>query len=109
MIGLTSAGNARALAARARTARPLTHRTRPRRVRDALTRHLPAGFVGMLDEPDDTLKAFGLTKLNGIVDEFWAEVADSLTKMHVVGRRARAARRHVRSADILRTQPFFFF
>ena len=42
-----------------------------------------AGFVGMLDDPDDTIKAFALTKLNTMVDQFWAEVADSLTKMYV--------------------------
>ena len=43
----------------------------------------PAGFVGMLDEADDVLQAFALTKINAHVDQFWAEIADSLTKMCV--------------------------
>jgi 26S proteasome regulatory subunit N2 len=40
-----------------------------------------AGLVGMLEEEDDALKAFALTKLDAVVDQFWAEVAESLTKM----------------------------
>ncbi len=39
---------------------------------------LPGGIVALLSEPETELKVFALRKLDEIVNEFWAEIADSL-------------------------------
>lgn len=38
----------------------------------------PGGIVALLSEPETELKVFALRKLNEIVNDFWAEIADSL-------------------------------
>ncbi|KAG0240325.1 proteasome regulatory particle base subunit [Actinomortierella wolfii] len=43
-----------------------------------------AGLIALLDERDDELKAYALNKLNSIVDEFWAEISDSVSKIEVM-------------------------
>lgn len=40
-----------------------------------------AGVIALLDEHDDDLKVYALQKLNGIVDQFWAEISDAVSKM----------------------------
>lgn len=42
-----------------------------------------AGLIGLLDEPDEQLKCYALQNLNKLVDQFWAEIADSVPKMFV--------------------------
>lgn len=41
------------------------------------------GVVSLLDEDDVELQSYALEKLNGIVDHFWAEIADSVSKLYV--------------------------
>jgi 26S proteasome regulatory subunit N2 len=42
------------------------------------------GFLALLDESEpDELKLYALQQLNSLVDQFWAEIAESITKMHV--------------------------
>ncbi|KAI9346485.1 armadillo-type protein [Obelidium mucronatum] len=43
-----------------------------------------AGVISLLDESDERLKTFALTQLNTIVDQFWAEIADSVTKIEIL-------------------------
>lgn len=42
-----------------------------------------AGLIGLLDEPDQLLRCYALQKLDGLVDQFWPEIADSVSKMCV--------------------------
>jgi len=39
------------------------------------------GILALLDEEEDELKIAALQKLNLLADEFWAEIASSITKM----------------------------
>ena len=45
--------------------------------------HLPltVGVVTLLDEEEPELQSYALKKLNEIVHNFWAEIADSVSKM----------------------------
>lgn len=45
------------------------------------TATLIAGVIALLDEQDDDLKVYALQKLNGLVDQFWAEISDAVSKM----------------------------
>ena len=38
----------------------------------------------MLDEPDDQVKSHALKSLNAVVDQFWAEISDSISKIEVL-------------------------
>ena len=40
-----------------------------------------AGIISLLDEPADEAKVFALQKLNGIVNNFWAEISEVINKM----------------------------
>jgi 26S proteasome regulatory subunit N2 len=40
-----------------------------------------AGVLSLLDEPTDELKVYALKQLDSIVDQFWAEISDSVSKM----------------------------
>ena len=40
-----------------------------------------AGIISLLDEPEDDAKVFALQKLNGLVDNFWAEISEIINKM----------------------------
>ena len=40
-----------------------------------------AGVTALLDEHDIKLQAYALQKLNTLVDRFWTELADSLTRL----------------------------
>lgn len=40
-----------------------------------------AGLLGLLQEPDDQLRCFALQKLDQNVDQFWAQIADSVPMM----------------------------
>lgn len=40
-----------------------------------------AGIIALLDEPEAELKHYALKKLDAIVDEFWAEISDVITKI----------------------------
>ncbi|KAF9388786.1 proteasome regulatory particle base subunit [Podila verticillata] len=43
-----------------------------------------AGVIALLDEHDDDLKVYALQKLNGIVDQFWAEISDAVSKIEIM-------------------------
>lgn len=43
-----------------------------------------AGIISLLDEPQPAVKAFALTKLDQIVNEFWPEIADSILKIEIL-------------------------
>ena len=40
-----------------------------------------AGVLSLLSEPEAEVKVFSLNRLNQLVDDFWAEIADSVTLM----------------------------
>ena len=40
-----------------------------------------SGVVALLDEPQDELKYYALQQLNSLVDQFWAEISESVEKM----------------------------
>jgi len=40
-----------------------------------------AGIIALLDEPEPELKHYALKKLDAVVDEFWAEISDVITKI----------------------------
>jgi 26S proteasome regulatory subunit N2 len=42
-----------------------------------------AGLVGFLSEPDPTLQAFALERLNDEIDSVWTEVSGSIGQMYV--------------------------
>ncbi|KAK7582106.1 hypothetical protein V9T40_013551 [Parthenolecanium corni] len=43
-----------------------------------------AGILSLLDEPMSQLKAYALKKLNILVDEFWAEISESIQKIEIL-------------------------
>ena len=40
-----------------------------------------AGVLSLLSEPEDEIKIFALQRLDELVDDFWAEVADRITEL----------------------------
>lgn len=40
-----------------------------------------AGIIALLDEQQHELKSYALKKLDQVVNEFWPEIADYITKM----------------------------
>lgn len=41
-----------------------------------------SGLLSLLDEHEENkLKVYALQKLNGVVDQFWAEIADNIQQM----------------------------
>lgn len=43
-----------------------------------------AGLIGLLDEPDQQLRSYALQKLDDTVDQFWAEIADDISKIEIL-------------------------
>jgi 26S proteasome regulatory subunit N2 len=43
-----------------------------------------AGVISLLDENSEELQIYALKKLNTIVDQFWAEISDSVSKIEVL-------------------------
>ncbi|KNC97437.1 proteasome regulatory particle base subunit RPN2 [Spizellomyces punctatus DAOM BR117] len=43
-----------------------------------------AGVISLLDETEDELKVYALKKLDGIVDQFWAEISDAVSKIEIL-------------------------
>jgi len=43
-----------------------------------------AGIISLLDEDVSELKTFALTKLNEVVDEFWAEISEVIAKIEIL-------------------------
>lgn len=43
-----------------------------------------AGIVALLDEPEAELKRYALEKLNEIVDDFWAEISESVQQLEIL-------------------------
>lgn len=41
-----------------------------------------AGVLALLEEPENELKVFALSRLDELVDTFWAEIADNVSKMY---------------------------
>lgn len=39
------------------------------------------GIIALLEEPQPELKVYALQQLNSLVDEFWAEISDSIAIM----------------------------
>lgn len=42
------------------------------------------GVISLLDEPDHQLQVFALDKLDQLVDDFWAEIADTVEKIEML-------------------------
>ncbi|XP_063967026.1 26S proteasome non-ATPase regulatory subunit 1-like [Lytechinus pictus] len=42
------------------------------------------GVISLLDEPDIQLQSFALERLNQLVDDFWAEIADTVEKIEML-------------------------
>ncbi|RUP51626.1 hypothetical protein BC936DRAFT_146875 [Jimgerdemannia flammicorona] len=42
------------------------------------------GVIALLDEDQEELQTFALQKLNGLVDQFWAEISDSVSKIEIL-------------------------
>uniref|UniRef100_A0AC11EUP7 Proteasome 26S subunit, non-ATPase 1 n=1 Tax=Ovis aries TaxID=9940 RepID=A0AC11EUP7_SHEEP len=42
-----------------------------------------AGIISLLDEEEPQLKEFALHKLNAVVNDFWAEISESVDKIKV--------------------------
>jgi 26S proteasome regulatory subunit N2 len=42
---------------------------------------LAGGVIALLDEDQVELKTYALQKLNSLVNDFWAEISDSVAKM----------------------------
>jgi 26S proteasome regulatory subunit N2 len=40
-----------------------------------------AGILALLDDPEPELKGFALQNLNEVVDDFWAEISESVSKL----------------------------
>ncbi|KAI5853970.1 armadillo-type protein [Tricharina praecox] len=43
-----------------------------------------AGLIGLLDEPDQQLRCFALQQLDNHVHQFWAEIADEVSKIEIL-------------------------
>ncbi len=43
-----------------------------------------AGVLALLDEPETEMKYFSLHKLNMIVDQFWAEISESVDRVEML-------------------------
>ena len=43
--------------------------------------YFTAGVLSLLSEPEDEIKIFALQRLDELVDDFWAEVADRITEL----------------------------
>nr|KAJ3422693.1 proteasome regulatory particle base subunit [Polyrhizophydium stewartii] len=43
-----------------------------------------AGVLSLLDEPQEELQTFALKKLDAIVDQFWAEISDAVSKIEIL-------------------------
>ncbi|EHB08551.1 26S proteasome non-ATPase regulatory subunit 1 [Heterocephalus glaber] len=43
-----------------------------------------AGIISLLDEEEPQLKEFALHKLNAVVNDFWAEISESVDKIEVL-------------------------
>ncbi|CAG8526274.1 17299_t:CDS:10 [Acaulospora morrowiae] len=42
------------------------------------------GIIALLDEPEEQLKIYALEKLNILVDQFWAEISDAVSKIEIL-------------------------
>ncbi|XP_031549266.1 26S proteasome non-ATPase regulatory subunit 1-like [Actinia tenebrosa] len=43
-----------------------------------------AGILALLEEGESDLKVYALDKLNVIMDDFWAEISESVAKIEVL-------------------------
>ena len=43
-----------------------------------------AGVLALLEEPETEIKYFALQKLNHIVNQFWAEISESVDKVEML-------------------------
>jgi 26S proteasome regulatory subunit N2 len=43
-----------------------------------------AGYIALIEEPEHELQAHALVNLNELVDQFWMEIADAVSKMYTV-------------------------
>ncbi|KAN0063959.1 proteasome regulatory particle base subunit [Thecaphora frezii] len=43
-----------------------------------------AGIIALLDEQEPELQSYALKRLDSIVDQFWAEIADSVSKIEIL-------------------------
>ena len=39
--------------------------------------------MSLLDEPEEEVQVFALSRLNELVDIFWAEISESISKMYI--------------------------
>ncbi|KAJ3275043.1 proteasome regulatory particle base subunit [Terramyces sp. JEL0728] len=54
-----------------------------------------AGVLSLLDEPNNDLKIYALKELDSIVDLFWAEIADQITKIEILYEDKNFSERHL--------------
>lgn len=40
------------------------------------------GYIALLEEPEHELQAHALKTLDGLVDQFWMEIADAVSTMY---------------------------
>lgn len=40
-----------------------------------------AGILSLLNEPEEQVKVFALNRLDQLVDDFWAEISESVSSM----------------------------
>lgn len=64
-----------------------------------------AGVVALLDEPEPELQTYALQKLDSIVGSFWAEIADSITKIEILYENPRFPDREL--AALVASKVFF--
>jgi len=58
------------------------------------------GFLSMLDDPEPQLQHHALEQLDSMVDRFWPEIANQITKMYETIKQTTLINRH---------HTFFFF
>lgn len=62
-------------------------------------------MVALLDEPEPELQSYALQKLNTLVDSFWAEIADSVSKIEILYENPNFADRQL--AALVASKVFF--
>ncbi|CAJ0630347.1 8402_t:CDS:2 [Entrophospora sp. SA101] len=42
------------------------------------------GIISLLDESEEQLKIYALQRLNSVVDQFWAEISEAISKIYTL-------------------------
>jgi len=54
-----------------------------------------SGVLALLAEPQDDIKVFALQKLNGLVDQFWAEISTAISPIEILYENAKFSGRNL--------------